>query len=116
MLFLGRRWNKWAAIVDVNGFSGHAGHNYLLRAFQPLFSQTCIELVHGDLPQVEALALALLEHGFVHVDTPSPGRTVLIDTENERCPELRLAFSSLWRSVLPCAAVTANSLDVTTLA
>src|SRR5204863_4393615 len=34
--FRGRRWNKWADIVDVNGFSGHADQRDLVNLFEPL--------------------------------------------------------------------------------
>jgi metallo-beta-lactamase family protein len=69
--FHGRTWNKWADVVQVNGFSGHADHADLLALLGPAAADTGrVRLVHGEPPQAEALARALREHGFADVAVP----------------------------------------------
>jgi metallo-beta-lactamase family protein len=69
--FHGRKWNKWAEVVEVNGFSGHADQN----DFQVLFGSAVgltgrIRLVHGEVTQSEALAKTLGAMGFADVGVP----------------------------------------------
>jgi metallo-beta-lactamase family protein len=75
--FHGRRWNKWADVIDLNGFSGHADHNDLVAALAPLAGRAHkVCLVHGEPAQAEALAGALRETGFPEVLIPGEGETV----------------------------------------
>jgi metallo-beta-lactamase family protein len=75
--FLGKKWNKWAEVVDLNGFSGHADHNDFLTLLGPSAGRTKkVSLVHGDLARAEQLAQALREQGFDEVGIPGLGETV----------------------------------------
>ncbi len=75
--FQGRRWNKWADVIQVNGFSGHADHNDFLALLGPAAAGTGrVRLVHGELPQAEALAHALRANGFADVGVPERQETV----------------------------------------
>jgi metallo-beta-lactamase family protein len=77
--FHGRNWNKWAEVVHVNGFSGHADHDDFLALLGPAAAETGrVRLVHGEPPQAEALARALREHGFADVAVPQRGETVAV--------------------------------------
>jgi metallo-beta-lactamase family protein len=77
--FHGRKWNKWAEVVDLNGFSSHADHTDLLEQLGPLASQTSkVCLVHGEPERAEALRAGLMEHSFNEVLIPAEGQTVLI--------------------------------------
>jgi metallo-beta-lactamase family protein len=63
--------NKWADIIDLNGFSGHADQHDLMRALRPLAAvQPRVRLVHGELDQALALASALRAEGFEDVAIP----------------------------------------------
>jgi metallo-beta-lactamase family protein len=63
--------NKWADIIDLNGFSGHADQEDLVRQLRPLAaSQPRVRLVHGDLQQASALASILRAEGFEDVAIP----------------------------------------------
>jgi metallo-beta-lactamase family protein len=69
--FHGRSWNKWAEVVSINGFSGHADHDDFLSLLGPALAETGkIRLVHGELPQAEALAADLRQMGFADVTVP----------------------------------------------
>lgn len=69
--FRGRRWNKWADVVDLNGFSGHADQRDLVNLFEPLLDdQPRVRLVHGELDQAEALAQSLRSRGLRDVHIP----------------------------------------------
>ncbi len=69
--FHGRNWNKWAEVVSINGFSGHADHDDFLALLAPALGETGkIRLVHGELPQAEALAADLRKMGFPDVGVP----------------------------------------------
>jgi metallo-beta-lactamase family protein len=69
--FHGRTWNKWAEVVELKGFSGHADHDDFLALLRPALGETGkIRLVHGELPQAEALAEALRGLGFPDVSVP----------------------------------------------
>jgi metallo-beta-lactamase family protein len=75
--FHGRTWNKWAEVVELNGFSGHADHNDFLTLLGPAVSTTKkVRLVHGEPPQAESLANALREQGFPDVAVPHREETV----------------------------------------
>lgn len=77
--FDGKKWNKWAEVVDLNGFSGHADHNDFLNMLRPLAGHTKqVRLVHGDTTQATTLAKALLENGFDDVSIPRRGETVTL--------------------------------------
>jgi metallo-beta-lactamase family protein len=75
--FLGRLWNKWADVVDLNGFSGHADHNDFLTLLGPSAGRTKkVRLVHGEPEAAARLAEALRERGFDEVAVPERGETV----------------------------------------
>ncbi len=74
--FLGKNWNKWADVVGLNGFSGHADHNDFIRAFRPIAEQTRkVKLVHGELERAEALAEGMRREGFRKVSIPEQDQT-----------------------------------------
>jgi metallo-beta-lactamase family protein len=78
--FHGRRWNKWAEVVDLNGFSGHADHDDLLASLEPLVGRTRkVCLVHGEPERAEALAQALRGRGFARVSIPAEGESAFVD-------------------------------------
>jgi metallo-beta-lactamase family protein len=69
--FHGRDWNKWAEVVELNGFSGHADHDDFMALLGPAActsGKVC--LVHGEPPQAEALAAGLRQVGFAEVTVP----------------------------------------------
>jgi metallo-beta-lactamase family protein len=69
--FHGRNWNKWAEVVSINGFSGHADQDDFLALLGPALGATGkIRLVHGEPPQAEALAASLRRLGFPDVAVP----------------------------------------------
>jgi metallo-beta-lactamase family protein len=77
--FRGRTWNKWADIVELNGFSGHADHSDFLAALAPLAGRVRkVRLVHGETERAEALAQAFRQHGLVDVAIPARGDTVCL--------------------------------------
>lgn len=77
--FHGRKWNKWAEVVSLAGFSGHADHDDLLAQLGPLARTTAkVRLVHGEPEQAAALAIALHERGFSDVAVPALGESVLL--------------------------------------
>jgi metallo-beta-lactamase family protein len=77
--FRGRSWNKWADVVDLNGFSGHADREDFLKHFRPLLPRRPrIRLVHGEYEQAHALAGALRAVGFDEVDIPRRADRVLV--------------------------------------
>ncbi len=70
--FRGRVWRKWADVVDLNGFSGHADQLDLLQFFKPLSGRPPrIRLVHGELSQSTLLQSALKQAGFHDVEIPA---------------------------------------------
>jgi metallo-beta-lactamase family protein len=71
--FLGKKWNKWAEVVDLNGFSGHADHNDLLGQLAPLAGRGKLRLVHGQVEQAAVLAQDLRERGVADVAIPARG-------------------------------------------
>ena len=75
--FHGRSWNKWAEVVEMKGFSGHADQNDFLALLGPAAGVTGkVRLVHGEPEQSAALAEALRQHGFADVDAPRRGEMV----------------------------------------
>lgn len=81
--FRGRRWNKWAEVVDLNGFSGHADQNDLRTFFAPLrdpHPHVC--LVHGEPDQANALAGVLRRDGLPDVTIPQRGDSVALEREH----------------------------------
>jgi metallo-beta-lactamase family protein len=77
--FHGRKWNKWADVVYLAGFSGHADHDDLLAALTPLAGPTArVRLVHGEPEQAAALARDLRRYGVADVAIPARGETVFV--------------------------------------
>jgi metallo-beta-lactamase family protein len=75
--FHGRKWNKWAEVVYLAGFSGHADHNDLLAYLAPLAGRaTKVCLVHGEPEQAAALSQDLRQRGVADVAVPGLGETV----------------------------------------
>jgi metallo-beta-lactamase family protein len=66
--FHGRTWNKWASVVELNGFSGHADRDDFEALLGGAAAETGrVRLVHGEPAQSEALAGTLRERGFREV-------------------------------------------------
>lgn len=77
--FHGQRWNKWADVVYLAGFSGHADHDDLMAALGPLVDQDPrVRLVHGEPKEAGALAAALHHQGFTDVAVPAREDTVAL--------------------------------------
>lgn len=75
--FLGKDWNKWAEIVHLDGFSGHADQEDFLAFLSPLAGQVgTVCLVHGEPERGEALAAGLRAAGFNDVRLPAAGDRV----------------------------------------
>jgi metallo-beta-lactamase family protein len=75
--FQGKVWNKWAEVVDLNGFSGHADHEDFLSLLGPSAGRTRkVRLVHGEPEAAARLAEALRQRGFDEVAIPGRGETV----------------------------------------
>lgn len=69
--YRGRTWNKWADIINLSGFSGHADQQDLVSHLRPLVgTQPRVRLVHGELDQALMLASALRDEGFEDVMIP----------------------------------------------
>jgi metallo-beta-lactamase family protein len=63
--FHGREWNKWASVIELNGFSGHADRDDFVGLLQGAMAGTGrVRLVHGEPAQSDALAGTLRAHGF----------------------------------------------------
>jgi len=71
--FQGKTWNKWAEVIDLSGFSGHADHNDLIAQLTPLAGKTKVRLVHGNVEQAKVLANDLRDGGFTDVRIPARG-------------------------------------------
>ncbi len=77
--FQGRDWNKWAEIVHLDGFSGHADREDFLAYLGPLAGKVGkVRLIHGEREQAHALADTLRGSGFPDVGVPAPGDRVVI--------------------------------------
>lgn len=73
----GKKWNRWADIVELAGFSGHPDENELLSYLTPLVGQARkIRLIHGEAENAEALARALRARGFDDVAVPVHGERI----------------------------------------
>jgi metallo-beta-lactamase family protein len=60
--FHGKDWNKWADVVVLRGFSGHADHAGLMNLLRPgLERGSSIRLVHGENTALNSLEQALNE-------------------------------------------------------
>jgi metallo-beta-lactamase family protein len=79
IFFLGKVWNKWADVIALNGFSGHADQQDFLRTLAPLAGRTAkVKLVHGELDQAEILAQNLRGRGFADVGIPERQQMTLV--------------------------------------
>jgi len=68
----GREWNKWADVVTLRGFSGHADHQELMQLLTPsLDADANVHLVHGEERSLSALAVSL--------NQVRPGSTTIAD-------------------------------------
>jgi metallo-beta-lactamase family protein len=77
--FHGRNWNKWAEVVEINGFSGHADHDDFLALLAPAaVASPHVRLVHGEPQATEALTKALREQGCRDVAAPQRGDQVTL--------------------------------------
>jgi metallo-beta-lactamase family protein len=77
--FHGRTWNKWAEVVEVNGFSGHADQNDFRALLGSAVGLTGkVRLVHGEVAQSQALAQALGGMGFADVAVPAREEVVAV--------------------------------------
>jgi metallo-beta-lactamase family protein len=75
----GRTLNKWAEVVELNGFSGHADRNDFRALLGPLADSTRqVRLVHGEPEQAETLAASLRAQGFADVAVPRREETVRV--------------------------------------
>lgn len=75
----GETFERKAQVVTINGYSGHAGRDYLLKwagALQPRVKN--IFLVHGEPESMQALAEGLREQGPAKVHAPTMHETVRI--------------------------------------
>jgi metallo-beta-lactamase family protein len=69
--FHGRNWNKWAEVVSIGGFSGHADRDDFLALLGPALAETSkVRLVHGEPAQAEALAAELRRISAADVAVP----------------------------------------------
>jgi metallo-beta-lactamase family protein len=58
----GRDWNKWAEVISLRGFSGHADQRELMELLQPQVEAGArVALVHGEESNLTALQQAI--HG-----------------------------------------------------
>jgi metallo-beta-lactamase family protein len=68
-----------AEVVVANGFSSHADHGDFMTFLGPLASTTRqVRLVHGEMPNAEALATALRGKGFSDAVIPDRGESVAL--------------------------------------
>ena len=68
-----------AEVVVANGFSSHADQGDFMTYLGPLAGKTPqVRLVHGEVPNAEALAAALREKGFGDVEIPDRGDSTVI--------------------------------------
>jgi metallo-beta-lactamase family protein len=77
--FHGRTWNKWAEVVELNGFSGHADQEDFRALLGSAVGLTGrVRLVHGEVAQSEALAKSLAGMGFTDVGVPGREESVQV--------------------------------------
>src|SRR5262249_831990 len=73
----GRKWNRWADVVELPGFSGHPDQTELLAFLEPVADHASrVRLVHGEPEQAKTLARLLFDRGFADVEIPERGATV----------------------------------------
>jgi metallo-beta-lactamase family protein len=73
----GRTWNKWADVVYLSGFSGHADHSDLIAYLGPLAERgPRVCLVHGEPEQAGLLRRDLRQLGFANVALPLRGESL----------------------------------------
>lgn len=82
--FRGRKWNKWADVVYLAGFSGHADRSDLLAFLKPLVGIGRVRLVHGEPAEAESLADGLRKMGYTDVEIPLRGDSVDVPTSPAR--------------------------------
>ena len=71
--FHGRKWNKWADVIYLAGFSGHADRADLLAMLAPPARPPRVRLVHGEPAEALALADGLRRQGYLDVEIPERG-------------------------------------------
>jgi len=82
--FHGRKWNTWAEVVELNGFSGHADHDELLAALEPLAERAPrLCLVHGEPEAAGRLAMPLQVMGFGQVAIPRKGDELCLSQRSQ---------------------------------
>jgi len=75
----GRLWNKWIEVAEVKGFSGHADKDDFESLLRDAVGRTGkVRLVHGEPPQMLALASQLREMGFTDVEAPKRKASVTL--------------------------------------
>jgi metallo-beta-lactamase family protein len=73
----GRKWNRWADVVEMPGFSGHPDQGELLLLLDAAAGKgSKVRLVHGEPQAAETFAWALRRRGFTDVAIPQPGEHV----------------------------------------
>jgi metallo-beta-lactamase family protein len=77
--FAGRDWNKWAEVVQLQGFSGHADHRELKELLLPHLQRgTRIKLVHAEASSMQALQQDLNQAGKDAVQLADVGECTII--------------------------------------
>jgi metallo-beta-lactamase family protein len=73
----GEDYHVAARIEKINALSGHPDRNELLAYYKAMAAplQRCY-VIHGEVGQSEALALAMREMGLPGVEVPQPGQEV----------------------------------------
>ena len=75
----GRIWNKWIEVAEVKGFSGHADQHDFEALLRDAVDETGkVRLVHGEPPQMLALASQLRDIGFKDVEAPKRMESVVL--------------------------------------
>ena len=73
----GQTWNKWIEVAEINGFSGHADQDDFSLLLKGAVENTGrVRLVHGELPQMHALASQFKQMGFEDVGAPKRNEAV----------------------------------------
>jgi metallo-beta-lactamase family protein len=76
----GKKWNRWAEIVELAGFSGHPDENELLAYLLPLARRARkVRLVHGEAENAAQLETALRARGFHDVAAAVHGEAIVIE-------------------------------------
>jgi metallo-beta-lactamase family protein len=78
--FHGKTWNKWIAVAEVKGFSGHADKNDFEWLLEGAVAGTSrVRLVHGEPESLFALEKQLQQMGFTDVRAPGFMETVSLE-------------------------------------